>query len=110
MATAFSLSLDKHWYGELILSLNNDYAKQHKNYPETITDMYGLMVAFETTRATAVSGGQNEGIHFRNVAAEPGTGGDRDHDGGCATARKIECWHCGGDHIKRDCPKRAKEK
>ena len=72
--------------------------------------MYGLRVAFEPTRATAVSGGRNKGMNFGNVAAEPGTGGDRDHGGGRATARKIECWRCGGDHMKRDCPKCAKEK
>ena len=72
--------------------------------------MYGLMVAFGPTRATAVSGGRNEGMHFGNVEAKPGTGGDGDHGGGSATARKIECWRCGGDHMKRDCPKRAEEK
>ena len=37
--------------------------------------MYGLMVAFDPTRATAVSRGQNEGMNFRNVTAEPGTRG-----------------------------------
>ena len=72
--------------------------------------MYGLMVAFDPTRATAVSGGQNEGMDFGNVAAKPGTGGDGDHGYGGATARNIECWRCGGDHMKRDCPKRAEEK
>ena len=36
--------------------------------------------------------------------------GDRDHGGGSTTARKIECWRCGADHMKRDCPKRADEK
>ena len=72
--------------------------------------MYRLMVAFEPTRDTAVSGGRNEGMNFGNVAAKPRTGGDRDHGGGGATARNIECWRCGGDLMKRDCPKRAEEK
>ena len=72
--------------------------------------MYRLMVAFDTTRHTAVSGGQNEGTNFRNVAVEPGTGGDGDHGGGNRMVRKIECWRCGGDHMKRDCLKRAEEK
>ena len=75
MATDFLLSSDRRWYGELILSPKNDYAKQQKNYPKTLTDMNGLMVAFEPTRATAVSGGRNEGMNFGNVATEPGTGG-----------------------------------
>ena len=110
MATVFLLILDRRWYGELVLSLKNDYAKQQKNYPKTLTDMYGMMVAFEPTRATKVSGGRNKGINFGNVASKPGTGGDGDSGGGGATARKIECWHCGGDHIKRDCPKHAEEK
>ena len=63
----------------------------NKKYPKTLTDMYGLMVAFKPTRATAVSGERNEGVNFGNVAAETGTGGDEDHGGGGATARKIEC-------------------
>ena len=57
--------------------LKNDYAKQQNNYLKTLTDMYGLMVAFEPTRATAVSGGRNEGMNLGNVAAEPGTEGNR---------------------------------
>ena len=69
------------------------------------------MVAFDPTRPTPVSGGRNEGMNFGNVAVEPGTRGDGDHDGGGGgTVRKIECWRFGGDHMKRDCPKRAEEK
>ena len=49
-------------------------------------------------------------MNFGNGAAKPGTGGNGDHDGGSATARTIECWCCGGDHMKIDCPKRAEEK
>ena len=41
LATAFLLSS-----GELIVSLKNDYTKQQKNYPTTLTDMSRLMVAF----------------------------------------------------------------
>ena len=39
--------------------------------------MNGMMVAFEPTRATAVSGGRNKGMNFGNVADEPGNEGDR---------------------------------
>ena len=60
MATAFLLSSDRRQYSELILLLNNDYSKQQKNYPETLTYMYWLMVAFEPTRATAVPGGETK--------------------------------------------------
>ena len=74
LETAFLLRLDRRQYGKLILSLKNDYAKQQKNYPKTLTDMYGLMVAFDPTRATAVYGGRNEGINFGNVADKPRTG------------------------------------
>ena len=70
--------------------------------------MYGLMVAFEPTRPTPVSGGRNKGTNFGNVAVEPRIVGDRDHGGG--TVRNIECWCCGGDHMKRDCPKSAEDK
>ena len=51
--------------------------------------MYGLMVAFDPTRDTAVSGGWKEGMNFGNVAAEPGTEGDRKYGGFSATSRKI---------------------
>ena len=65
--TAFLLSSDRRWYGELVLLFKNDYTKQQRNYPKTLTDMYRLMVAFETTRETPVSGRRNEGMNFRNV-------------------------------------------
>ena len=45
LATAFLLSSDRRRYGELILSLKNDYAKQQKN-PKSLTEIYGMMVAF----------------------------------------------------------------
>ena len=67
MATAFLLSLDRRRCGELIISLKNDYAKQQRNYPKTLTEMYGLMVAFEPTMAALLSGGRNEGLNFRRV-------------------------------------------
>ena len=60
LAIAFLLSSDRCRYGELILPLKNDHAKQQRNYPRTLTNMYGLMVAFEPTRATSVGGGRNE--------------------------------------------------
>ena len=44
------------------------------------------------------------------MAAEPRTEGEREHGVFSATYRKIECWRCGEDHLKRDCPKRAEEK
>ena len=49
-------------------------------------------------------------MNFGNVAAEPRTRGGEYYGGGGATARKIECWRCGGYHIKRDCPKRSEGK
>ena len=49
-------------------------------------------------------------MNFGNVAVESGTMGDRDHVGGGGTGRKLECWRCGAEHMKRDCPKRAEEK
>ena len=70
----------------------NDYAKQQKNYPKTITDMYRPMVVYESTRTTPVSGGRNEGMNFGNGAVEYRTGEDRDHGGGGGTGRKIEYW------------------
>ena len=72
--------------------------------------MYGLMVAFEPTRVTPVSGWINEGMNSGKVAAESGTLGERDHGSGGGTGRKLECWRCGGEHMNRDFPKRAEEK
>ena len=70
LATKFLLRSDRRRYGELILSFKNNYAKQQKNYHKTLTDMYGLMVAFKPMRVTLVSGGHNEGLNFGNVAVE----------------------------------------
>ena len=105
LTTAFLISSDRHRYSEMILLLKNYYAKQQKNYPKTLTDMHGLMVAFKSTRPTPVSGGRNEGMNFRNVAVESGTGGDGYHGGNGVIGRKLECWRCGGEHMKRDYPK-----
>ena len=64
--------------------------------------MYGLMMAFEPTRATPVGGGRNKGLNFGNVVSDSKTTGDRDHSGGGDIGRKLECWHCGGEHLKRN--------
>ena len=45
--------------------------------------MYGLIVAFEPTRATPVVGGRNEGLNFENVTVESETTGNREHVSGC---------------------------
>ena len=70
LATAFLFCLDRRRYRELIFLLKNDYAKQQRNYPKMLTDMYELMVGFEPTRATPVARGINEGLNFRNVVAD----------------------------------------
>ena len=64
--------------------------------------MYGLMVAFDPTRATPVDGGRNEGLNFRNVVADSEGTGDGDHGGDGDTGRKLGFWHCGGEHLKRN--------
>ena len=71
--------------------------------------MYGLMGAFEPTRATLVAGGRNEGLSFGNVVANSETIGDGDHGGGGSISRNMELWHCGGEHLKRNCPKCAEK-
>ena len=68
--------------------------------------MYGLMVAFDTTRETSVARGHNEGLNFGKVV-ETGNGY---HGGGGVRWRKLECWYCVGYHLKNNCPKRAEEK
>ena len=70
LATAFMLSSYRRWYGELILLLKYDYAKKQKNYPKSLTDKYGLMVAFDPTRPTLVSGGRNERVNSINVCSK----------------------------------------
>ena len=104
------LSLDRRRYGKLILLLKNDYAKQQNNYPKNLTDMYGLILVFNPTRPTPVYRGRNEVMNFGNVVVEPRTGAGGYYCGVGGTVRKIECWRCGGDHMRRDCPKRAKDK
>ena len=66
-----------------------------KNFPETHTDMYGLMVVFDPTRATQVSRGRNEGMNFGNVYVKSGTAGDGDHGSDGGTGRTFECWRWG---------------
>ena len=34
---------------------------------------------------------------------------NRFHGGGGGIERKLECWYCGGEHMKRNFPKCAKE-
>ena len=73
--------------------------------------MYGIVVAFESTRATIVAEGRNKGMNFRNVFADsedPGTGDTSDGSNGAG--RKLEFWHCGGEHLKINFPERSKEK
>ena len=72
--------------------------------------MYGIMVVFDPTRATPVSGGRNEGLNFGNMVADSETTGDEYRGGSGGIGRKLECWHCGGDHLKRNWTKRAEEK
>ena len=89
LATAFLLSSDRRRYRELILSLKNDYAKQQRNYPNILTDMYGLMVVFEPTRATPVAGGRNEGLNFGNMVFKSEDTGTGDTGGGSSEGRKL---------------------
>ena len=56
--------------------------------------MYGLMVAFDPTRATPVSRERNKDMNFGNLAVESGNTGDGDHGGDSGTGRKLECWLC----------------
>ena len=35
---------------------------------------------------------------------------NRNPGGGCVAGRKLECWNCGGDYLKRNFPKRPEEK
>ena len=95
LATAFLISLDRSKFGELILSLKNDYTKQQKNYPKPLTDMYVLLVVFKPTRVTPVSRGHSNGLNFGNLVVKYKTTGDRDHGSGGGIIRKLECWQYG---------------
>ena len=88
---AFLVRSDRRRYGELVLSLKNDYSKQQHNYPNTLTDMYRLMMAFDPTRATPVAGGRNEGMNFRNVVADSEDTGTRDTGRVSGAWRTLEC-------------------
>ena len=78
LTVTFLLRSDQSRYGELILDLKNDYTKQQNNYPKTLTDMYGLVVASEPTRVAPVIRGNNCGLNFSNVATNTEDGGYRD--------------------------------
>ena len=61
----FLLSLDRRRYGDLILSLKNDCAKQQMNYLRKLIYSYRLMGAFEPTRETSMAGGAQRRPEFR---------------------------------------------
>ena len=72
--------------------------------------MYRLMVAFDPTKATLVDGGRNEGLNFGNVVADSEGIGNGDLGGGGGAERKMECCHCVGDHLRRNCQSALKKK
>ena len=86
----FLLSTERRQYGELILSLKNDYAKHQRKYLWTLPDMYGIMGVFEPTRVTAVAGGRNEGLNFGNVVVASEVTGDGDHNSVGVIGRKLD--------------------
>ena len=86
------------------------HTKQQMNYPRTLTDMYGIMAVFELTGVITVVSGRNEGMNLGKVFADSKGTGNGDPGGGGIARRKLECWHCGGEHLKTNCPKRAEEK
>ena len=51
--------------------------------------MYGIMVVFDPTRATPVSGGRNEGLNFGNMVADSETTGDEYRGGSGGIGRKL---------------------
>ena len=57
-----------------------------------------------------MSGGRNKGLNFENVVVKPKTAGYRYHGSGAGIGRKMKCWRCGGEHMKRGYPKHAEEK
>ena len=71
--------------------------------------MYGLMVAFEPTMETLVARGRNIGLNFGNVVANSKVTGYGYHGGCGSIGIKLEFWNCGGEHLKRNCPKRDEE-
>ena len=52
--------------------------------------MYGVMVAFEPTRATAVARGRNKDLNFGKVVADSKGTWDGDRGVGCGIGRKLE--------------------
>ena len=82
-------------------------AKKQMNYPRTLTNMYGLMLVFERMGATQVARGHNGGLDFRNMVANSEGIGGKYHGSGGGIGRKLECWNCGGENLKRNRPKRA---
>ena len=102
MATSFLLSSDMRQYGDLILLLKDNYTKQQRNYLRRLTDTYRLMVAFDPKRSIAVAGGRNEGLDFGKVVADSKGTCDGDHGDDGVIGRKLECWRCGGEHLKKN--------
>ena len=87
LALPVLISSDCRRYGDLVVALKNDYAKQQKNYPKTVKEMYGIMVVFEPTRVAPVAGGFYDVVNSGNVTTKIEEG----EYGGANRGRKREC-------------------
>mmetsp|Transcript_14399 Transcript_14399/g.27057 ORF Transcript_14399/g.27057 Transcript_14399/m.27057 type:complete len:316 (-) Transcript_14399:8-955(-) len=116
LALRFLRGADRAKYGDLIIELDNDYAKGSDHYPATVAAAYTLLSRRKAKRFTDKQGNNN------NNDPNKSGGGTKDNkldDGddevhgvvfvnknGKPISKDVSCFDCGGNHYKGDpsCP------
>ena len=100
-ANWFILHADRHRYGSLITSLQNDYLNGTDNYPKTITDAYSRLTNWKDPSGNSRSNNNNAGVAFTNVGSNNNNG-----NGGNKNKNKdhVTCFNCQQQgHYSNEC-------
>jgi hypothetical protein len=100
LALAFLKGADRKLYGTLWIELENQFTRQHDQYPHDLTAAYNLLLNYKpTTRARYDADDDVNGLTFtqRGGVTTPGTNG--------VTHERVTCFTCNHNgHYASDCP------
>jgi hypothetical protein len=114
LALRFLRGADRSKYNDLVVELDNDYAKGTDHYPATVAAAYTLL----SRRKIAKHGGHNGGGGGRDKSdksSRNGSGAPEDEEvhgivfvnkDGKPVRKEVVCYDCGGNHYRGDseCP------